>query len=239
MGKLRKMHILGIGSHPDDLEILCGGTLAKYTSLNHKVTMAIVTDGSAGSRDHPVDELRKIRRKEAENSAQIIGAKLIWLGELDELFFEDKETRYKIVDIIRESKPDVIITHSPNDYHPDHQEVSKAVLNASFISSLPNINTQFPNHEVVCPLYYMDTLVGVNFQPQEYVDISDFFENKKKMLACHSSQIKWMKAHDKIDILELIETTARYRGYQCGVKYAESFQTAPYWLRNKPERLLP
>ena len=59
------------------------------------------------------------------------------------------------------------------------------------------------------------------------------------MLACHVSQLKWLKDHDKIDILELIETTAKFRGYQCGVKYAEAFQTAPYWLRLKAERLLP
>lgn len=233
------MRVLGIGSHPDDLEILCGGTLAKYTANGHKVIMAIVTDGSAGSTDHSVEELRKIRKKEAEKSAQIIGADFFWLEESDELFFENKETRFKIVDLIRQAKPDIILTHPPNDYHPDHQAVSKVVLNASFVSTLPNITTKFEVHELVCPIYYMDTLAGVNFQPQDYVDITGSFETKKKMLACHVSQLKWLKDHDNIDVLELIETIAKFRGYQCGVKYAEAFQIAPYWLRLRAERLLP
>ncbi|MHA1264785.1 MAG: PIG-L deacetylase family protein [Candidatus Helarchaeota archaeon] len=233
------MRILGIGSHPDDLEILCGGTLAKYSATGHEVIMAIITDGSAGSTDLSIEELREIRYKEALQSAKLIKAEFIWLGESDELFFETKETRYKIADLIRQSKPDVIITHSPVDYHPDHQAVSKAVLNASFVSSLPNIKTTHEVHPLVCPLFYMDTLAGLHFQPSHYVDISDFFEIKRKMLACHASQVKWLKNHDNIDIIDLIETVAKFRGYQAGVIYAEGFQNAPYWLRVKPSRLLP
>jgi LmbE family N-acetylglucosaminyl deacetylase len=233
------MRILAIGAHPDDLEILCGGTLAKYFAKGNKIIMAIVTDGAAGSTELGVEELKKIRRQEAEASAKLINADFIWLGEPDELFFETEKTRVKFVDLIRKAKPDVIITHAPTDYHPDHQAVSRAVLNASFTSSLPNIKSEYPAHELVCPLFYMDTFVGVNFQPSDYVNITEHYEMKRKMLACHASQIKWLKAHDKIDILELIETCAKFRGYQAGVKYAESFQSASYWLRIKPERLLP
>lgn len=233
------LKVLGIGSHPDDLEILCGGTLAKYASNRHKVIMAIVTDGSAGSSELSIEKLKKTRKQEAENSAKIINADLYWLGEPDELFFENKETRLKLINLIRQTKPDIIITHSPFDYHPDHRIVSNAVLNASFVSSLPNIKTEYDAHELICPIYYMDTLAGVNFQPHEYVDITDFFETKKKMLLCHTSQIKWLKYHDNIDILEFIEVMAKFRGYQTGVKYAEAFQTPQQWLRIKPERLLP
>lgn len=233
------MRILAIGAHPDDLEILCGGTLAKYSANGNKIFMAIVTDGAAGSTELAIEELRKKRRQEAESSAKLINADFMWLGEPDELFFETDKTRIKIVDLIRKAKPDVIITHAPADYHPDHQAVSRAVLNASFISSLPNIKSEHKAHELVCPLYYMDTLAGVNFQPGDYVNITEHYEMKRKMLSCHASQIQWLKDHDKIDILEFIETTAKFRGYQAGVKYAEAFQHASYWLRIKPERLLP
>lgn len=233
------MRILGIGAHPDDLEILCGGTLAKYSANGHKIIMAIATDGAAGSTEISMEELKKVRRQEAEASAKLIDADFIWLGEPDELFFENEKTRMKLVDLIRKAKPDVIITHAPTDYHPDHQAVSHAVLNASFVSSLPNIRSEHKAHELVCPLYYMDTLAGVNFQPADYVNITEHYEMKRRMLACHASQIKWLAAHDKIDILELIEVTAKFRGYQAGVQFAEGFQPAPYWLRIKPARLLP
>jgi LmbE family N-acetylglucosaminyl deacetylase len=233
------MRVLAIGAHPDDLEILCGGTLTKYFAKGHKIIMAIVTDGAAGSTELSTEELKKVRRQEAEASAKLINADFIWLGEPDELFFETEKTRLQIVDLIRKAKPEVIITHAPTDYHPDHQAVSRSVLNASFVSSLSNIKSEHTVHELVCPIYYMETLAGVNFQPNDYVNITEHFEMKRKMLACHASQIKWLKAHDKIDILEFIETTAKFRGYQAGVKYAEAFQNASYWLRIRSERLLP
>jgi len=233
------MRILAIGAHPDDLEILCGGTLAKYAENGDEITMAVVTDGAAGSTELAIEELRKLRRQEAEESAKLIGADFIWLGEPDELFFENKESRLKILDLIRKAKPDVIITHAPSDYHPDHQAVSHAILNASFVATLPNIKSAHEAHERVCPIYYMDTLAGVNFQPSDYVDITAHFGMKQQMLACYTSQIRWLQYHDNIDILELIETTAKFRGYQIGVKHAEAFQSAQYWLRLKSERLLP
>jgi len=124
------VRILGIGAHPDDLEILCGGTLAKYSATGHKISMAIVTEGSAGSSELSIEELAKVRKKEAENSAKIINAELLWLEEPDELFFENKETRLKIMNLIRQAKPDVIITHAPSDYHPDHQESNKRQRNS-------------------------------------------------------------------------------------------------------------
>lgn len=233
------LRILAIGAHPDDLEILCGGTLAKYAAQGYSITMAIATDGSAGSTDFSSNELKEIRKLEAEESAKIIHARSIWMDEPDEQLFETKETRFKIMDVIRAARPDLIITHSPIDYHPDHQVTSNAVLNASFISSLPNIKGKFEAHSLIPPIYYMDTLAGVNFQPDEYVDISNQFETKKRMLSCHKSQIKWLKDHNDIDVLEFIEIVARFRGYQAGIKYAEGFQRAPYWLRITPTRLLP
>jgi LmbE family N-acetylglucosaminyl deacetylase len=233
------LRVLGIGSHPDDLEILCGGTLAKYAAAGDNIIIAIVTDGSAGSTELSLEKLKSIRRSEAERSAKIINAEFHWLDEPDELFFDNRETRIKLIDLIRHSKPDIIITHAPTDYHPDHRAVSSAVLNASFVSSLPNIQSQHPAHQLVCPVYYMDTLAGVNFHPSEYVDITTTFDTKKKMLSSHVSQIKWLKDHDNIDIIDFIEVCAKYRGYQAGITYAEGFQAAPYWLRIKPARLLP
>ena len=85
----------------------------------------------------------------------------------------------------------------------------------------------------------MDTYTGVNFQPTEYVDISDFMEKKLEMLECHESQIVWMRDHDNIDFPAMVRTCSRYRGYQCGTEYAEAFRQCEVCLKLTTKRYLP
>ncbi len=234
-----KMKILAIGAHPDDLEILAGGTLLKYHDLGYEINLLIVTDGSAGHEQIIPEKLRKIRYDEAKKTAEFLKAGFFWLGIRDEFIFANEDLRMKVIDVIRKVSPDVIITHSPNDYHPDHVNLSKLVLDASFVSTLPNIKTNNPNNQIVVPIFYMDTLTGVNFIPDYYVDISDQFERKIKILQNHKSQIQWLKDHDDLDIIELVKISAKFRGFQCGVSYAECFKHTNVWPRLRPERLLP
>lgn len=231
--------VLAVGAHPDDLEILCAGTLARFAQGGAQVSMAIATDGSAGHMLIPPDELAAIRHREAQASAAVIGAELHWLGFPDELIFEDMPTRLRVIDLIRAARPDVILTHDPNDYHPDHRVVSRLVFDASFVAGLPNIQTEHPAHPGVCPLYYFDTLTGASFLPTEYVDITETFETKRAMLACHASQVQWLMDHDRIDVIDFMTVTARMRGLQCGVHYAEGFRAEYAWGRNRPFRVLP
>jgi LmbE family N-acetylglucosaminyl deacetylase len=232
--------VLAVGAHPDDLEILCAGTLAKFAQRGVQVIMAIATDGSAGSMVIPPKELAEIRRREAENSANILGAELYWLGGYpDELIFEDIPTRLMFADLIREARPDLILTHDPHDYHPDHRVVSRLMFDASFLSGLPNIKTDHSAHPGVQPLYYFDVLSGLNFVPTEFVDITETSEIKSKMLGCHESQLKWLKDHDGINALDFIDIMAHSRGLQCGVTLAEGFRCEPSWGRMRPCRLLP
>ena len=234
-----KLRVVAVGAHPDDLEILCAGTLAKYRELGHHVTMVYVTNGNMGHMTIQPPELAKIRQEEARRSTRIIGADFIWLDYPDEWVFHDMDTRLKFIDTIRQAKPGVIITHCPNDYHPDHKAVSDLIFAASFLSSVPNIKTPHEAYPKVVPIYYMDTLAGVDFLPTEYVDISDTLETKKEMLACHQSQVKWLMEHDKIDIIDFVGTVAKFRGLQCGVSYAEGFRKFDGWPRNVTKRFLP
>lgn len=231
--------ILAVGAHPDDLEILCSGTLARYVQQGAQVFMAVATDGSAGHMIIPPAELAEIRHREAQDAAARIGAELHWLGYHDEFLSHDIDTRLRFVDLIRATQPDVILTHDPNDYHPDHRIVSRQVFDASFVSTLPNIKTEHPAHPVICPLIYFDTLTGAGFLPTEFVDISDTFEIKQAMLSCHASQIKWVLDHDRVDLMEYILVMAQSRGLQCGVKYAEGFRAEVAWGRSRPCRVLP
>jgi len=131
------MKILGIGAHPDDLEILAGGTLAKYAKTGNEVVMAHVLNGDKGSFNIPSKKLAAMRKKEARESAKIIGAKSMGLNIPDGELFSDLKTRKIMMDLIRSVRPDVIITHSPNDYYSDHNATSEIVCGASFLAAAP------------------------------------------------------------------------------------------------------
>ena len=234
------MNILAIGSHPDDLEVACGGTLIRYVRAGHKVSMCSISNGDMGHVVILPDELRKIRRKEAEAAAEIIGADYYCI-DLGDGFVEsgNKEARQRLIEVIRKTKPDVIIAHNPDDYMRDHKQSSEFAYDASFVSTFPHILTESKYTTNFPPIFYMDSLAGVGFIPTEYVDISDVIEQKLEALACHVSQIKWLKDHDNIDLLDFVRTCNKYRGLQASVAYAEGFRQYVGWPRFRTTRLLP
>jgi N-acetylglucosamine malate deacetylase 1 len=234
------VRVLAIGAHPDDLEILCGGTLARYVAEGHEVVMAMVANGDLGSFVHARGEIAGLRAEEARASAGVAGAEHIGLGISDgEVNAASPEHRRMVIDLIRDVGPDVILTHAPNDYMTDHNETSKLVFDTSFLATLPLLETTRPHHGVVTPLIYMDTVSGLQFDPTEYVDISDHLETKLAMLGEHRTQLDWLRDHDGVDMLEQLRTVARFRGLQCGVEYAEAFRPCNVWLRATTKRLLP
>jgi len=233
------VRILAVGAHPDDLELLCAGTLAKYSKEGHTVVMAHMCNGNKGHFTIPPEELASMRAEEAKKSAEIIGAEIIQ-GEYPDLELGiDENSKRTAVDVIRRARPDVIITHSPDDYMVDHINTSRLIVEASFIATLPHYKSDYPAHNVIPPVFFMDTLAGVNFIPTEYVDITDEIEIKEKMLLCHQSQYIWLRDHDHIDYVDFMKSLSKFRGIQCGVKYAEGFKQYQVWGRIVPRRLLP
>jgi len=234
------MRVLAIGAHPDDIEIACSGTLAKCVKRGDTVIVCHVSTGNLGHVVIPPDELAKIRAEEAKKAGALAGIEVICAGFNDlDIFDNNKEARDRMVEIIQYADPDVIITHNPDDYMPDHTAVSRLVFDASFTATLPNYPTKTGKAAKLVPIYYMDTLAGVNFQPTEYVDISDEIDLKIEMLECHESQLVWMREHDGIDFADMVRTCSRYRGYQCGVAYAEGFRPCQVYLKGTAKRLLP
>jgi len=234
------MKVLAIGCHPDDIEVACAGTMAKYVKLGHEVTVCHVANGDLGHAVIQPAELRTMRRQEAINAGKLAGIKVITcdIGDIV-VYSEDRSQRDKVVDVIRAEQPDVIITHSPNDYMPDHTAVSKLVFDATFAASVPHYKTEVDGAAKLTPLLYMDTLAGVNFMPTEYVDISDTIDIKLEMLECHESQMKWMRDHDHIDFADFVKTCAKFRGLQCGAPYAEAFTMCHAWPKIPTKRMLP
>ncbi len=234
------MNILAIGCHPDDLEIACFGTLARYVKEGHKVVACHVTNGDLGHVEIPPKELALIRNNEAEEAAKVIGAEAITLDASDlSVNSMDEVMNKEMVRIIREVKPDLIITHPAQDYMRDHVEAGLMAFRSSFQASVVQKYPEYKNPAAVVPVYYMDTLAGVDFIPTEYVDISEEIELKLEALACHKSQIDWMHEHDGIDFIDFVRTCSKFRGLQCGVPYAEGFRICKTWPRLTTKRLLP
>ena len=232
------MNVLAIGCHPDDIEISCCGTLAKCVKRGDKVTVCHVANGNMGHEIISPEELREIRIGEAKKAGSLAGIEVVTL-DIGDLLPNgcDIEQRDKLVELIKKVQPDFIITHSPTDYMPDHLAVSKLVFDASFAASVPHYGA--PGKAAVVPIFYMDNLAGMNFNPTEYVDISDEIELKIQMLECHESQLKWMRDHDHIDFAEFVRTCSRFRGIQCGTQYAEAFCQELVWPKVVAKRLLP
>jgi LmbE family N-acetylglucosaminyl deacetylase len=235
------MNILAIGCHPDDLEIGCGGTLARYAQAGHTVVMCLVASGNRGHSVIMPEELRAIRLAEARAAGEVLGAAEVLCLDVPDLEVSAEQAGVvrRLVDVIRRCRPDLILTHSPEDYMRDHVEVSKLAFDASFSASVPHFFTQEPAPAPITPLYYMDTLAGVNFLPTEYVDIRQTIEVKLQALSRHASQIDWLRDHDGIDFLDFVRTVAKFRGLQCGAPYAEGFRPCLTWPRLATRRLLP
>lgn len=235
------MRVLAVGCHPDDLEIACGGTLRKYSEEGAEVYMCHVANGNMGHVEILPDELRKVRTREAEEAGRILGARKVFNLDVDDVTVNrfDNDVVDAMADVVRRVRPDVIITHNETDYMQDHVETSRLVFNGSFVSSLTHKSVKYAAYDQFVPIYYMDTLGGVNFIPTHYVDITGQIETKLEALGKHESQIKWMLEHDHIDFLDMIRTCSRFRGYQCGVRFAEGFRPCTVYPRMTTKQLLP
>ena len=212
------MKILAIGAHPDDIEIFMYGLVSTYKKEGNQVFTMIATDGSKGglSKD---DLLSKKREKEAIAGLKKI-SKPIFLNIPDGALGEDPKHQRTIKENILKIMPDLIITHSQNDYHSDHRSLS-------FITS------SVVSHYI--PVIYCDTLMGINFNPNFYIDITDHFLLKKEAILKHETQ----KPQRFIELAKLMNS---YRAAQCNApkgKYAEAYSFEPSFPFTDIRHLLP
>lgn len=234
------LRVLAIGAHPDDLEFQIGGTLAKYAARGDTVVMAVATNGDIGSATHTMDEIAAIRKQEALDSAALIGAELIWMNYHDEFFFYNEETRRHMIEVMRHAEPDVVLGHWTNDYHPDHSLSGMAARDARIMTAVPLIVTASKHLSKIPVHFFYDTLAGIDFTPEVYVDVTDTFETKRQMLACHKSQNAWISdVFEGRSIAQMMEVQTAFRGLQAGVRYAEGFRALETFPRARDYRLLP
>ena len=232
------MKVLAVGAHPDDIEILAAGTLFKYREKGAEISICVLTDGSAGHREIPALRLKQIRKHEAQDAAKFLGARFFWMGIKDEILFDDQPTRLKLIEIIRRAKPDMMFAIRKMTTTMTIGQ-RQTMFCRELYCALKNVKTKSP-HLIKLPyLYQMDTLSGIGFEPEEYVDISKHLNKKLKMLERHKSQVKWLRDHDHVEIQEMVAVQTRFRGLQSSVKHAESFRLVRGWGRVPVQRLLP
>ena len=212
------MKILAIGAHPDDIEIFMYGLVSSYKKEGKQVFTMIATDGSKGGSSKD-DLLSKKREKETIAGLKKI-SKPIFLNIPDGELGEDPEHRRIIKENILKIMPDLIITHSQNDYHSDHK-------------SLSSITSSVVSHYI--PVIYCDTLMGINFNPNFYVDITEHFLFKKEAILKHETQ----KPQRFINLAKLMNS---YRAAQCNAaegKYAEAYFFEPSFPFADIRHILP
>ncbi len=226
--------VLSFMAHPDDTEILAGGTLFLLKLHGCEIGIATMTAGDCGSSTLSRDEISRIRLLEARDAAGFLGAGYSCVGLRDLEVFANTENLRRVVEVMRAFAPDVVITHSPADYMVDHEEASRLVRAATFAVSVPLYETgQVPSAAVTDAtptLYYADPIEGIDVlgnrvYPQFYVDISEQMEPKREMLSRHKSQREWLREHHHLDeyLDRMTDWGAQY-GRECGSRHAEGFR---------------
>lgn len=192
--------ILAIGAHPDDIEIACGGTVAKLRDAAHTIWGVVLTHGEEGGN-------AEVRPTEARHGAEFLG-----LDKVQVLNFPDTRLHEHAVDItqaieqvITEFKPDVILTHSNHDLHQDHQAVHEATLRAARRM-----------HTILC---YESPSVTSEFQPTFFVDIDQYIDIKIESIKEHWDQRQKPYMHE-----ERVRGLAIFRGGQARCRFAEAFE---------------
>ncbi|MFC1561112.1 PIG-L deacetylase family protein [Candidatus Latescibacterota bacterium] len=208
-----QLRVLIIGAHPDDAE-KCGGTAAKYIALGHKVQLVSLTNGDAGHQTLGGATLARMRMEEARRAGEVIGAEYIVLNNHDEELMPTLENRWKVIRLIREFKPDIVISSRPNDYHPDHRYTGVLVNDSAYLVTLPNVVADTPHLEKNPVFLYMsDGFTKPKFEPDIVVSIDDVIEKKIDMYHCHTSQMYEWLPYNRGNLNEVPKTDSERRAW--------------------------
>ena len=209
-------------AHPDDAEIMCGGTLIKLKDQGHTVGIVDFTRGESGSRGNA-----DTRASEARCAAGIIGADVRINLEFPDAGIENTvANRERVVRAIREYRPRLIITHDLNNRNPDHTNTALLVKEASFTAGLLKYGTGQPHYR---PGKIIHTMEYFDFSPTFLIDVSDQYDRKMQSITCYHSQTDSSSGGPATYIsstrfLREIDARMRYYGSQLHVDYAEPFR---------------
>jgi N-acetylglucosamine malate deacetylase 1 len=191
----RPLRLLIIGAHPDDADYHGGGLAALYRAAGHVVQMMSLTNGDAGHQQLRGPELAQRRRAEAAASGAVIGARYDVLDNHDGQLLPTLENRGQVIRLIRSFQPDLVLTHRPNDYHPDHRYTSQLVQDAAYMVTVPAVEPAVPHLPRDPVIAYLpdEFRKPYPFQPDVVLDVGPVLEQIIAMLHCHQSQFyEWL-----------------------------------------------
>jgi N-acetylglucosamine malate deacetylase 1 len=263
-----KLRIIVFGAHPDDCELVAGGTAARWAEMGHQVKFVSVTNGDIGHHEMAGATLARRRAAEVRRCGEILGVTSEVLDNHDGELLPTLENRKEIVKRIREWKADLVISHRPNDYHPDHRYTGILVQDAAFMVIVPSFCPDVPAlRKNPVFLYSEDTFKKPNpFEPDVVVPIDPVFEKKVACIDALESQFyewnPWLFGYlgevpkGKAERLEWTRKRAagrygavadRHRaklaallgeGPGKAVKFAEAFQVCEYGTQPTKEDLM-
>ncbi|WP_340201815.1 bacillithiol biosynthesis deacetylase BshB1 [Ascidiimonas sp. W6] len=226
-----KLDILAFGSHPDDVELGCGATIAKEIAAGKKVGIIDLTRGELGTRGSA-----EIRDQEAANAAKALGVVIRENLEFADGFFtNDKEHQLEIIRMIRKYRPEIVLCNAIDDRHIDHAKGSKLVSNACFLSGLLKIDTKEDGGDVWQapwrPKLVYHYIQWKNIVPDFAVDVTGFIDKKSEAIQAYTSQFYDPNSEEpetpitSKNFIDSIHYRARDLGRLIGTEYAEGFTT--------------
>lgn len=223
-----KVDILAIGAHPDDVELGCGGTLAKLISEGKKVAIIDLTEGELGTRG-----TADTRKEEAANAAKILEVSARENLKMKDGFLQNSEEyQLRIIKMIRKYQPEIVFANAIDDRHPDHAKAAKLASDACFLSGLIKIKTLDNGGNLQTfwrPKQVFHYIQWKNITPDFVIDISDFIDKKIEACLAYKTQFYDPSSNEPMtpiatkDFLESLTYRAQDLGRLSGVTYAEGF----------------
>jgi len=222
------LNILAFGSHPDDIELGCAGTLLAHVAMGKRVGIVDLTRGEMGTRGTP-----EIRDEETKAASKILGVTVREnLQFADGFFVNDKEHQLEVIRMIRKYRPQVVLANALSDRHPDHGRAARLVADACYLSGLAKI--KMDGLEAFRPKAVYNYIQFLPIVPDIVVDISDFHEKKMEAILAHKSQFYNPESQEPAtiisnkDFMDFVNARALDLGKQIGVRYGEGFTANRY-----------
>lgn len=226
---------LAIAAHPDDIEFLMAGTLMQLAEAGYELHYMNIANGCCGTTQYDADTIARMRLEEAQAAAEYLGAVFHPPVCRDLEVFYDRPTLLKVASVVRRVAPEIVLTHSPDDYMEDHMNSCRLAVTAAFSRCMPNFPVDPPHPATFEPVtvyhaqpYSHRDPLGRVVEPEFYVDVGEYVERKVAMLAKHVSQKRWLdesQGHDSY------LQTLRNLDEECG-RMSALFKYAEGWRRH-------
>jgi LmbE family N-acetylglucosaminyl deacetylase len=195
------LRVLIIGAHPDDCDVMAGGLAALYAGAGHTVKFVSMTNGDTGHFQMGGGELARRRYAETQASARVLGIEYQVFDHHCGHLEPTLPNRQNVIRLIREFRPDMVLTHTADDYHPDHRYTSILVQDAAYLVTVPGMCPLTPHlrRNPVFGYVIGSITTSSTFKPTVFLDVTDVMDRKLQMLMCHESQfLEWIPYNQNI-----------------------------------------